>query len=48
MVDLSAVAWAGRFVPTIYLTDSDIASGLDLPMRDLVKNAYTEMISRQP
>ena len=48
MVDLSAVAWAGRFVPTIYLTDSDIASGLDLPVRDLVKNAYTEMMSRQP
>jgi hypothetical protein len=36
MVDLSAVAWAGRFVPTIYLTDGDVASGLDLPMRELV------------
>jgi hypothetical protein len=36
MVDLSAVAWAGRFVPTIYLTDGDVASGLDLPIRDLV------------
>jgi hypothetical protein len=40
MVDLSAVAWAGRFVPTIYLTDGDVASGLDLPMRDLVKQAH--------
>jgi hypothetical protein len=36
VVDLSAVAWAGRFVPTIYLTDGDVASGLDLPIRDLV------------
>jgi hypothetical protein len=36
MVDLSAVAWAGRFVPTLYLTDGDIANGLDLPMKDLV------------
>jgi hypothetical protein len=36
MVDLSAVAWAGRFVPTIYLTDGDVASGFDLPMRELV------------
>ena len=35
MVDLSAVAWAGRFVPTVYLTDGDVASGLDLPMREL-------------
>ena len=39
MVDLSAVAWAGRFVPTIYLTDGDVAGGLDLPIRDLVKSA---------
>jgi hypothetical protein len=39
MVDLSAVAWAGRFVPTIYLTDGDVASGLDVPMRQLVKFA---------
>ena len=39
MVDLSAVAWAGRFVPTIYLTDGDVAGGLDFPMRDLVKAA---------
>ena len=39
MVDLSAVAWAGRFVPTIYLTDGDLASGLDFPIRDLVKSA---------
>jgi hypothetical protein len=36
MVDLSAVAWAGRFVPTIYVTDGDVAGGLDLPMRELV------------
>jgi hypothetical protein len=36
MVDLSAVAWAGRFLPAIYLTDGDVASGLDLPMKDLV------------
>jgi hypothetical protein len=41
MVDLSAVAWAGRFVPAIYLTDGDVASGLDLPMKDLVSLAST-------
>ncbi len=39
MVDLSAVAWAGRFVPAIYLTDGDVASGLDLPMKDIVRIA---------
>ena len=39
MVDLSSVAWAGRFVPTIYLTDGDLASGLDVPMKDLVRLA---------
>jgi hypothetical protein len=39
MVDLSAVAWAGRFLPATYLTDGDVASGLDLPMKDLVKLA---------
>jgi hypothetical protein len=39
MVDLSAVAWAGRFVPTIYLTDGDVASGLDLPMKELLRLA---------
>jgi hypothetical protein len=39
MVDLSAVAWAGRFVPTIYFTDGDVASGLDLPIKELVQLA---------
>jgi hypothetical protein len=39
MVDLSSVAWAGRFVPTLYLTDGDVASGLDLPMKELVRLA---------
>ena len=48
MVDLSAVAWAGRFVPTIYLTEGDIAGGLDLPMKGLVKvaNARAEAFHR--
>jgi hypothetical protein len=40
MVDLSSVAWAGRFVPTIYLTDGDIANGLDLPMKDILTLAH--------
>lgn len=40
MVDLSSVAWAGRFVPTIYLTDGDIAHGLDLPVRAILREAY--------
>jgi hypothetical protein len=40
MVDLSSVAWAGRFLPALYLTDGDVSSGLDLPMRDLVKLAH--------
>ncbi|MFY9578158.1 MAG: hypothetical protein WAQ33_02430, partial [Gaiellaceae bacterium] len=46
MVDLSAVAWAGRFVPTIYLTDGDVAGGLDFPMKGLVKvaNARAEAL----
>jgi hypothetical protein len=39
MVDLSSVAWAGRFVPAIYLTEGDVASGLDLPMKELVSLA---------
>ncbi|CAN5598258.1 hypothetical protein BH09PSE5_BH09PSE5_28830 [soil metagenome] len=39
MVDLSAVAWAGRFLPTVHLTDGDLASGLDTPMRDVVIHA---------
>ena len=39
MVDLSTVAWAGRFVPTIYLTDGDVSSGLDLPLREILTNA---------
>jgi hypothetical protein len=43
MVDLSAVAWAGRFVPTIYLTEGDVAGGLDLPMRELVSLANARM-----
>jgi hypothetical protein len=41
-VDLSAVAWAGRFIPTVYLTDGDVAGGLDLPIRDIVKAAHLE------
>ena len=45
MVDLSAVAWAGRFVPTIYLTDGDIASGLDLPMKDLIQAAFAHSMA---
>ena len=39
MVDLSSVAWAGRFVPTIYLTDGDVSSGLDLPLREILQLA---------
>ncbi len=41
MVDLSAVAWAGRFIPTIYLTDGDVAGGLDLPMKELLTLAQS-------
>ena len=48
MVDLSSVAWAGRFLPTIYLTDGDIASGLDLPMRDLVIRAHQQFQALNP
>lgn len=46
MVDLSTVAWAGRFLPAIYLTDGDVASGLDLPMKELVKlaNARAKLV----
>jgi hypothetical protein len=48
MVDLSAVAWAGRFVPAIYLTDGDVASGLDFPFRDIVKNASVNFMAVHP
>jgi hypothetical protein len=48
MVDLSTVAWAGRFVPTIYLTDGDVASGLDLPMKELVQLADARMKAFEP
>ncbi|MDX6546796.1 MAG: hypothetical protein QOG33_346, partial [Gaiellales bacterium] len=48
MVDLSSVAWAGRFVPTIYLTDGDVSSGIDLPMKDLVKAAAATFALVQP
>jgi hypothetical protein len=46
MIDLSTVAWAGRYVPAVYLTDGDMASGLDLPMKDLVKlaNARAQVV----
>ena len=47
MVDLSSVAWAGRFVPTLYLTDGDVASGLDVPMRSLVALAHAEFATRR-
>jgi hypothetical protein len=43
MVDLSSVAWAGRFLPAIYLTDGDMASGLDLPLKDIVDRARVRM-----
>jgi hypothetical protein len=48
MVDLSAVAWAGRFIPTLYLTDGDVAGGLDLPLKELITaaNARAEALIR--
>lgn len=48
MVDLSAVAWAGRFLPTLYLTDGDVANGLDLPMKELVSLAATRFAAIHP
>ena len=48
MVDLSAVAWAGRFLPTLYLTDGDVASGVDLPMKDIVTLANNVHMAFQP
>ncbi|MEO8452937.1 MAG: hypothetical protein ABI647_24320, partial [Gemmatimonadota bacterium] len=48
MVDLSAVAWAGRFVPATYLTDGDISSGLDFPFKDIVKLANTNFMAAHP
>jgi hypothetical protein len=48
MVDLSAVAWAGRFVPAIYLTDGDVSSGLDFPFRDIVKLANSHFMVEHP
>jgi hypothetical protein len=48
MVDLSAVAWAGRFVPTLYLTDGDVANGLDLPMKEIVARAQARFLAFHP
>lgn len=48
MVDLSSVAWAGRFVPTIHLTDGDVAKGIDFPLRELVVNAATRFRLANP
>ena len=48
MVDLSAVAWAGRFVPAIYLTDGDVSSGVDFPFRDIVKKAHADFAAVHP
>jgi hypothetical protein len=39
MVDLSSVAWAGRFIPALCFTDGDLASGVDLPFKTLVQTA---------
>jgi hypothetical protein len=48
MVDLSAVAWAGRFVPTLYLTDGDVGNGVDLPMREIIARANAQFLAIQP
>ncbi len=48
MVDLSSVAWAGRFVPALYLTDGDIANGIDLPMKQIVALAQARFLAVQP
>jgi hypothetical protein len=48
MVDLSAVAWAGRFVPTLYLTDGDVGNGVDLPMREIIVRANAQFLAIQP
>ena len=45
MVDLSSVAWAGRFLPALYLTDGDIASGFDLPIKQLVTLAHERYLA---
>jgi hypothetical protein len=44
MVDLSAMAWAGRLVPAIYLTDGDIASGVDTPMKNILQVAHAQSL----
>ncbi|MDB5816639.1 MAG: hypothetical protein JWQ11_279, partial [Rhizobacter sp.] len=48
MVDLSAVAWAGRFLPTVHLTDGDVASGFDTRMRELVALADKRYLEIAP
>ena len=48
MVDLSSVAWAGRFVPTIYLTDGDVSSGIDLPLKAITALAAERFNLIQP
>lgn len=48
MVDLSSVAWAGRFLPALYLTDGDVSNGIDLPMREIAAAAARQFAAFQP
>ena len=46
LVDLQAVAWAGRFLPATYVPDGDVPGALTLDFKQLVEHWHAET-SRQ-
>ncbi len=43
LVDLEAVAWAGRFLPALYVPDGDVPGALTLDFKQLVEHWHGEM-----
>ena len=42
LVDLQAVAWAGRFLPALYVPDGDVPGALTLNFKQLVEHWHAE------
>lgn len=42
LVDLQAVAWAGRFLPALYVPDGDVPGALTLNVKQLVEHWHAE------
>ena len=41
LVDLQAVAWAGRFLPALYVPDGDVPGALTLNFKQLVEHWHS-------